>query len=155
MNEADTRAELIDPALKEAGWGVVEGSRVRREVITLGRLQARFAYATNGVGIYRVDMHTGEEGLVSGYPTPPAPCPVCGEVPCQCGGGGEQRVVEIELAPGKYRQLQHMSATTFWSPEGKPISAADFIGQLYGDLPALFQDEETLRELWSRPDTSA
>lgn len=39
MNEAETRAELIDPALKGAGWGVVEGSRVRREVITLGRLQ--------------------------------------------------------------------------------------------------------------------
>ena len=33
MNEAETRAELIDPALKDAGWGVVEGSRVRREVI--------------------------------------------------------------------------------------------------------------------------
>jgi type I restriction enzyme R subunit len=31
MNEADTRAELIDPALKTAGWGVVEGSRIRRE----------------------------------------------------------------------------------------------------------------------------
>jgi type I restriction enzyme R subunit len=29
MNEADTRAEHIDPALKLAGWGVVEGSRVR------------------------------------------------------------------------------------------------------------------------------
>ena len=40
MNEAETRAELIDPAIKGAGWGVVEGSRVRREVITLGRLQA-------------------------------------------------------------------------------------------------------------------
>lgn len=40
MNEADTRGELIDPALREAGWGVVEGSRVRREYpITLGRLQ--------------------------------------------------------------------------------------------------------------------
>lgn len=40
MNEAETRAELIDPALKAAGWGVVvDGSRVRREVITLGRLQ--------------------------------------------------------------------------------------------------------------------
>jgi len=40
MNEAETRAELIDPALKEAGWGVVDGSRVRREErITLGRLQ--------------------------------------------------------------------------------------------------------------------
>ncbi len=30
MNEAETRAELIDPALRKAGWGVVEGSRVRR-----------------------------------------------------------------------------------------------------------------------------
>src|SRR5689334_21223026 len=39
MNGAETRAELIDPALKAAGWGVVEASRVRREVITLGRLQ--------------------------------------------------------------------------------------------------------------------
>jgi type I restriction enzyme R subunit len=39
MNEAETRAELIDPALKAAGWGIVEDSKVRREVITLGRIQ--------------------------------------------------------------------------------------------------------------------
>jgi len=40
MNEAETRAEHIDPALTAAGWGVVEGSRIRREFpITLGRLQ--------------------------------------------------------------------------------------------------------------------
>ena len=31
MNETETRAELIDPALREAGWGVIEGTRVRRE----------------------------------------------------------------------------------------------------------------------------
>jgi len=31
MNEAETRAELIDPALKAAGWGVVEGSKILRE----------------------------------------------------------------------------------------------------------------------------
>ena len=31
MNEAETRAEHIDPALKAAGWGVVEGSRILRE----------------------------------------------------------------------------------------------------------------------------
>jgi Type I site-specific restriction-modification system, R (restriction) subunit and related helicases len=40
VNEADTRAQLVDPALKAAGWGVVEGSRVLREYrITQGRLQ--------------------------------------------------------------------------------------------------------------------
>ena len=31
MNEADTRAELIDPKLKQAGWGDIAESRVQRE----------------------------------------------------------------------------------------------------------------------------
>ena len=120
MNEAETRAEHIDPALKAAGWGVVEGSRVRREFsITQGRLEGhgrrgerlkadyvleyrntkiavveakawgealtegvaqaknyagklavRFTYATNGQGIYAVDMHSGQEGPIHHYPTP-------------------------------------------------------------------------------------
>lgn len=40
MNEAETRAEHIDPALKEAGWGVVEGSKILREYpITPGRIK--------------------------------------------------------------------------------------------------------------------
>ena len=40
MNEAETRAEHVDPALAAAGWGVVAGSRIRRECqITLGRLE--------------------------------------------------------------------------------------------------------------------
>src|SRR5688572_8150354 len=39
MNESETRAELIDLALREAGWGTLEGSRVRREYpITDGRI---------------------------------------------------------------------------------------------------------------------
>lgn len=38
MNEAETRAELIDPALKAAGWGEIPESRIRREVIAPGRL---------------------------------------------------------------------------------------------------------------------
>ena len=120
MNETETRAEYIDPALRAAGWGVVEGSRIRREYpITLGRIggdgqhgrplkadyvliyrnrklavveakawdypvseglgqaknyadkiAVRFAYATNGQGIYGVDMHTGHEGSLEAYPTP-------------------------------------------------------------------------------------
>ena len=40
MNEAETRAEHIDPALKAAGWGVVDGSKVLREYpINLGRIE--------------------------------------------------------------------------------------------------------------------
>ena len=52
MNEAETRAELIDPALKAAGWGVVEGSRIRREVITLGRLQGAGKRAGQDIADY-------------------------------------------------------------------------------------------------------
>jgi len=40
MNEPETRAEHIDPALKAAGWGVVDGSRIHREYpITPGRIE--------------------------------------------------------------------------------------------------------------------
>jgi type I restriction enzyme, R subunit len=40
MNEAETRAERIDPKLKACGWGVVEGSKILREYhITAGRIQ--------------------------------------------------------------------------------------------------------------------
>ena len=40
MNEAETRAELIDPKIKEAGWGDVEGTIVRREFkITNGEIK--------------------------------------------------------------------------------------------------------------------
>jgi len=120
MNEAETRAEHLDPALKAAGWGVVEGSRIRREYpITPGRIEGRgrrgkpltadyvleyrntklavneakaweeeltegvaqaknyagklavrFAFATNGRALYRIDMQTGAEGEVDRYPTP-------------------------------------------------------------------------------------
>lgn len=40
MNEAETRAELIDPKLNQAGWGVVEGSKIYREFrITPGKIE--------------------------------------------------------------------------------------------------------------------
>ncbi len=120
MNEAETRLNLIDPALKAAGWGIVEGSRIRAEYpITLGRLEGagkrgkplsadyvleyrntklavveaksdekpltegvaqakdyagkltiRFTYASNGLGIYGIDMHTAVEGEIPKFPSP-------------------------------------------------------------------------------------
>lgn len=40
MNESETRAELIDPALIASGWGVIEGSKILREYnITAGKIQ--------------------------------------------------------------------------------------------------------------------
>ena len=42
MNETETRAEYIDPALAAAGWGVREGSRIR-------------------LGIYAVDIEMGQK----------------------------------------------------------------------------------------------
>ena len=53
FNEAETRAELIDPALKAAGWSVVEGSRVAREYqITLGRLKGAGTRAKQEIADY-------------------------------------------------------------------------------------------------------
>ncbi|HZK12768.1 MAG TPA: DEAD/DEAH box helicase family protein [Atribacterota bacterium] len=40
MNEAETRAEYIDPKLKASGWGVMEDTKVLREYqITAGKIQ--------------------------------------------------------------------------------------------------------------------
>ena len=61
--------------------------------------------------------------------------------------------IKVRLADGKERAIQHMMATSFWSPDGKPMSATQFIERLFGDLPELFKDEDELRKLWSRPDT--
>lgn len=61
--------------------------------------------------------------------------------------------LKIRLADGKERAIQHMMATTFWSADGRPMSAAQFVESLFGELPAFFKDEDELRRIWSRPDT--
>ncbi len=61
--------------------------------------------------------------------------------------------LKIKLADGKARTIQSMTATTFWSADGKPMSAAQFLESLFGALPEFFKDEDELRALWSAPDT--
>jgi type I restriction enzyme R subunit len=46
-------------------------------------------------------------------------------------------------------------ATTFWHPDGTPMSAQQFMEQLFGKLPEFFKTEAELRTLWSAPDTRA
>ena len=61
--------------------------------------------------------------------------------------------IEVKLADGKLRRVQHMTATTFWSADGRPMSAAQFLESLYGALPGFFKDEDELRQLWGNPET--
>ena len=95
----------------------------------------------------------------------PQPCPVCGKSPCQCPKEpcpvcgqrlcicNKRKKAKVKLADGKERNIQHMTATTFWHPDGTPMSAQQFMELLFGKLPEFFKDEAELRAIWSAPDT--
>jgi type I restriction enzyme R subunit len=79
-------------------------------------------------------------------------CTECQNDPCVCDNG-PRRMIKVKLSDNKIREIDSMIKTTFWSPSGKPISAAEFIQQLFGDLPTFFENEEQLRKLWILPST--
>jgi type I restriction enzyme R subunit len=71
------------------------------------------------------------------------------------GGGPEEPPREktiIKLSDGSVRRIAYVASTSYWSPDGKPISAAEFMERLFGDLSRLIADEDQLRTLWSDPD---
>ena len=98
---------------------------------------------------------------------PPKTCAVCGKSPCECPsetcvvcgqircGCETKKKVKVKLADGKERSIQHMMMTTFWHPDGTPMSSQEFIILLHGEVPDFFQSEEELRKLWSAPETRA
>ena len=79
---------------------------------------------------------------------PKEPCPECGQRPCVC-----KKRAKVKLADGKERKIMFISATTFWHPDGTPMSAQQFLEALYGTMPEFFADEDELRRLWSDPET--
>lgn len=90
--------------------------------------------------------------------TPAAPRPPAGptgpeEPPPPGDPEPRPQRLKVKLADGKVRTLQHISSTMFYSPDGRPLSAAEFVQRLYGELPALFKDEDELRRLWGDPST--
>jgi type I restriction enzyme R subunit len=78
------------------------------------------------------------------------PCADCGQSPCECK---KKAKTQVKLANGKAVNIQHMICTTFWHPDGTPMSAAEFLKILFGELPEFFKDEAELRTLWSSPIT--
>jgi type I restriction enzyme R subunit len=79
-----------------------------------------------------------------GPPDPPGPEPDPGQ---------RRQKIKVKLADGKARTIQHMMVTSFWHPDGTPMSAQQFMEMLFGKLPDFFKDEAELRTLWSAPDT--
>jgi type I restriction enzyme R subunit len=61
--------------------------------------------------------------------------------------------IKIKLRDGKEREIQHMMSTSFWGADGKPISAEEFLNNLFGALPEFFKSEDDLRKIWSSPIT--
>jgi type I restriction enzyme R subunit len=82
----------------------------------------------------------------------PEPCPECNNLPCVCEEP-PKKMTQVILSDHKVRLFDSMVKTSFWSPEGTPISAAEFIQQLFGDLPEFFTSEDELRKIWSLPGT--
>jgi len=77
------------------------------------------------------------------------------EPPQEPGGGEEDEPptkIVIKLADGKERTIQYVSSVTYWGPDGKPMTAQQFLTHLYGDLSSLILDEDSLRKQWSDPD---
>ncbi len=58
----------------------------------------------------------------------------------------------VKLADGKARSIKYIATTTYWGPDGKPISAAEFLQRLFGELSGMISDEDQLRTIWSNPD---
>ncbi len=89
--------------------------------------------------------------------TPPAPRPT--PLPIDDGpttaeeSAPPRPKIRIALADGTTRNIQYVATTTFWHPDGRPMSAQEFVANLFGQLPALFQDEAQLRTIWSAPHT--
>jgi type I restriction enzyme, R subunit len=91
------------------------------------------------------------EPRVPGQPRPEPPEPP--EPPAGGDEGGEGRTkLIIRLADGKDREIQYLGTTTYWGPDGKPISAQQFLERLFGDLAGLVVDEDELRRQWSDPE---
>ena len=93
-----------------------------------------------------------------GEPEAPEPAIPGGDIPKPRGEPkepGEERPakIRIKLADGKARTIQHMMSTTFWHPDGTPMSAQQFMEMLFGKLPDFFKNEAELRTIWSDPTT--
>lgn len=93
------------------------------------------------------------------YPNAPEPTPPGGvDEEGDTYDGGEDEPPEkivVKLADGKARNIRYLATTSYWSHDGTPITAQQFMAQLFGDLRGLIDSEEQLRDIWSDPEQRA
>ncbi|MGE0587460.1 MAG: EcoAI/FtnUII family type I restriction enzme subunit R [Cyclobacteriaceae bacterium] len=76
------------------------------------------------------------------------------EEPRDNGDEKEKRKrIKVRLGNGKEAEIIHTENTTYWGPDGKPMTAQEFLDALFGKLPTLFKNEKELRSIWSNPVT--
>ena len=93
------------------------------------------------------------EPVIANDPPGPYETPPPKEPKEDNGVNDRPKKIKVKLKDGKEREIQHMISTSFWSADGKPVSAQEFMENLFGKLPDLFHSEEELRTLWSHPMT--
>jgi type I restriction enzyme R subunit len=197
LSEAKTRAELIDPALKTAGWGIVENSRILlpptssplglmpetvRNIVLMRPINSMIEFKQivgRGTRLFEGKDYFTIYDFVKAYEhfndpewdgepqesvfvkTRREPKELSttnidrnnSKDTNQTTEVTRPKTIKIKLADGKERTLQNRMSTSFWSPDGKPMSATEFVERLFGDILELFKNEEELRKIWSRPDT--
>ena len=125
MNEAETRAEHIDPALKAAGWGVVEGSRIRREFpIAPGRIEGHGKRGKSLTADYVLEYRNTKLGVV------------------------EAKALEEELTEGVAQAKNYAGKLAIrftYSTNGRGIYSIDMESGKEGDVSAFPSPDE----LWN------
>ncbi|MBR2574242.1 MAG: DEAD/DEAH box helicase family protein [Loktanella sp.] len=88
-------------------------------------------------------------------PTPPDETPIPPDDPPDNDDDAPREKIKIKLSDGKVRAIRFIATTSYWSADGKLISAVEFMQRLLGDLTGLITDEDQLRRVWSDPDSRA
>ncbi len=133
MNEAETRAEYIDPALKAAGWGVVEGSRIRREYsITLGRLEGHGKRAKPLIADYVLEYRNTKLAVVEAKAWDEALT---------------EGVAQAKNYAGKL-EIRHT-----YSTNGQGVYAIDMETGVEGPVPRFPMPAELWKVVFTKPDT--
>ena len=118
MNEAETRAEYIDPKLAASGWGVVEGSKVLREFpITVGRIQTGGRRARPEIADYVLVYRNRKIGVIEAKAEGMAPS----EGLAQAKAYADKLAIEYTYATNGHEICEvNMRTGKEWYPERFP-----------------------------------